>query len=57
VTFVILLKYLRFSCGPNGCILQSSSGNAFLLILISSHQFFLLMLCFRKTVPPLLLRN
>jgi hypothetical protein len=30
VRFVILLKCLRFFCGSNGCILQSS-GNAFLL--------------------------
>jgi hypothetical protein len=34
VTYVILLKCLCFFCGPNGCILQSSSGNTFLLILI-----------------------
>jgi hypothetical protein len=52
VTFVILLKYLRFFCDPNGFILQSYSGNTFLPILIFSHQFFLLsMLCFHKTVP------
>jgi hypothetical protein len=52
VTFVILLKCLHFFCGPNGCILQSSSGNAFLLILIFSYQFFLLsMLRVHKTVP------
>jgi hypothetical protein len=52
VRFVILLKCLHFFCGTNRCILQSSSGNAFLLILIFSHQFFLLsMLCFHKTVP------
>jgi hypothetical protein len=50
VTFVILLK-CHFFCGPNGCILQSSSGNAFLLILIFSHQFLLSMLRFHKTVP------
>jgi hypothetical protein len=51
VRFVILLKCLCFFCGPNGRILQSSSGNTFLLILIFSHQFFILfMLCFHKTV-------
>jgi hypothetical protein len=48
VRFVILLKCLHFFRGPNGCILQSSPGNLFLLILISSRQFFLLpMFCFQ----------
>jgi hypothetical protein len=52
VTFIILLKCLHFFCDPYGCILQSSSGNAFLLILIFSYQFFLLsMFRFQKTVP------
>jgi hypothetical protein len=50
VRFVILLKYLHFFCGPNRCTLQSSSGNAFLLILIFCHQFSLLnMLRFHKS--------
>jgi hypothetical protein len=44
VTFVVLLKYLHFFCGPNGCILQASSGNAFLLILISSYQFLIIII-------------
>jgi hypothetical protein len=50
VRFVILLKYLHYFCGPNGCVLQSSR-NAFLLILIFSHQFLLSMLRFHTTVP------
>jgi hypothetical protein len=48
VRFVILLKYLHFFCDPNGCIPQFSSGNAFLLILIFSHQFLLSMLRFHQ---------